>query len=95
MYSPVLEHVYDYSRALVELRRRTRRHVVLYPPNEPYFQNSNRFARWSGMCSEPGPVNYWIRRQFARLMKSHSRLLDHGPMHIGHQMVLVDLLPDN
>ena len=42
--SEVLEHVEDWHRAIAELKRVARRHVIITVPHEPYFRVLNDLA---------------------------------------------------
>lgn len=69
----VLEHVPDPERALREIARVCRGHVVLSVPREPIWRIGNmargRYLRQLG--DTPGHVNHWSARSFRRLVDRH------------------------
>ncbi len=67
----VLEHLDAPAKALVELCRVARRHLVLSVPREPLWRALN-FARGkyvTGLGNTPGHLNHWSRRQFTAFVE--------------------------
>ncbi len=69
--SEVLEHVRDPDRAMAELCRVARRHVVVTVPREPYFHWLNALGRRLGLDDDPGHVNFWTHAGFASFVRRH------------------------
>jgi ubiquinone/menaquinone biosynthesis C-methylase UbiE len=66
----VLEHVSDPDRALAEMARVARRHLLVSVPHEPLWRalNMARGAYLSALGNTPGHLNHWTRRAFVRLL---------------------------
>ncbi len=73
-----LEHMADPERALSEMARVARRHLLLSVPREPLWRvlNVARGAYLSQLGDTPGHVNHWSRRGFERLLGAHGRLVE-------------------
>jgi SAM-dependent methyltransferase len=69
--SEVLEHLDKPERALEELKRVSREHVLITVPLEPYFQWLNNLGRLVGIGDDIGHVNFWKRQDFDELMAGH------------------------
>ncbi len=74
----VLEHVGHPEQALHELRRVTRRYVLLSVPNEPFWRIGNmaRGAYWSDWGNSPEHINHWSVWGFKKFVSSQFRVLD-------------------
>ena len=72
-----LEHIPDPDRALSELTRVARRHLLVSVPREPLWRvlNVARGAYVSRLGNTPGHVNHWSRRGFERLLAPHGELV--------------------
>jgi ubiquinone/menaquinone biosynthesis C-methylase UbiE len=72
----VLEHVEDPERALGEMARVARRHVLLSVPREPLWRLANlaRGAYVRDLGNTPGHVHHWSRRGIADLAARHGRI---------------------
>jgi 2-polyprenyl-3-methyl-5-hydroxy-6-metoxy-1,4-benzoquinol methylase len=62
--SEVLEHLDDPMAALAELKRVSRRHVLITIPREPIFQFLNDVGKTLRLCGDPGHVNFWTKQDF-------------------------------
>ena len=72
-----LEHVDDPDRALEELARVARRHLLVSVPREPAWRALNlaRGAYVSQLGNTPGHVNHWSRRGLKRLLSPYGDLV--------------------
>jgi 2-polyprenyl-3-methyl-5-hydroxy-6-metoxy-1,4-benzoquinol methylase len=66
----VLEHVSDPERALAEMARVARQHLLVSVPHEPLWRvlNVARGAYLRELGNTPGHVNHWNRRGFVNLL---------------------------
>ncbi|HEY2650286.1 MAG TPA: class I SAM-dependent methyltransferase [Solirubrobacteraceae bacterium] len=73
-----LEHIADPDRALSELARVARRHLLVSVPREPLWRGLNvaRGAHVSRLGNTPGHVNHWSRRGLERLLAAHGELVE-------------------
>jgi SAM-dependent methyltransferase len=69
--SEVLEHLAKPDAALAELARLSRRAVLISVPREPWFRMLAALAIWLKLGSDPGHVQFWSGRGFARLLLRH------------------------
>ena len=69
--SEVLEHLDDPNRAVGELKRVARKHVVITVPHEPYFQWLNNLGKLAGVATDPGHVNFWTKNTFQAFIRVH------------------------
>lgn len=68
--SEVLEHLEDPDRALEELKRVSKKYVLLSVPSEPWFRGLN-FARgkhWKRLGNHPEHINTWTKSSFTSLV---------------------------
>jgi 2-polyprenyl-3-methyl-5-hydroxy-6-metoxy-1,4-benzoquinol methylase len=73
-----LEHVSHPERAVAELARVARRHVLASVPREPLWRMLNvaRGAYVRQLGNTPGHLNHWSRGGFARLLARHGELIE-------------------
>jgi ubiquinone/menaquinone biosynthesis C-methylase UbiE len=74
----VLEHLDNPIEALIELRRVSRKYVLLSVPNEPLF-TYQRFLRGQNMKkfgSHPEHVQHWSTKAFKRLVSEFMHVID-------------------
>lgn len=69
--SEVLEHLDEPGRAVAELRRVARSHVLMTVPREPFFKWLNDIGRWLGISPDPGHVNFWTTSTFRDFVGAH------------------------
>lgn len=62
--SEVLEHLKRPERAVEELKRVARSHVLITVPREPIFQWVNNLGQWMGICPDPGHRQFWSHKEF-------------------------------
>ncbi len=69
----VLEHLEDPQKALDELKRVTKKYLLLSVPNEPYFRLANffrgRHVRRFG--NHPEHIQHWTHNQFSGFLKKN------------------------
>lgn len=72
----VLEHLEDPERALEELARVARRHVLISTPREPVWRAMNmcRGKYLDQFGNTPGHIQHWSRRGLMRLASSRFRI---------------------
>lgn len=68
----VLEHLESPEKALSEIKRLTRRYVILSVPREPLWRTLNmaRLAYLKNLGNTPGHLQHWSRRGFKELISS-------------------------
>ena len=73
-----LEHVPDPDRALAEMARVARRHLLVSVPREPLWRALNvvRGAYVRELGNTPGHLNHWSRRGFGELVARHGEVLE-------------------
>ncbi len=69
--SEVLEHLDHPEKALAELARVARHHVLLTVPREPIFKWLNDLGRALGFSPDPGHVNFWTPKSFEHFVRAH------------------------
>ena len=69
--SEVLEHLSAPERAIAEMKRVARTHVLITVPLEPYFQALNDIAQWLGISGDPGHVQFWNHAVFQAFIETH------------------------
>jgi ubiquinone/menaquinone biosynthesis C-methylase UbiE len=74
----VLEHLDDPGRALAELRRVARRHVLISTPREPLWRALNfcRGKYWRDLGNTPGHIQHWSSRGLRRQVGGHFQVQD-------------------
>ncbi len=86
--SEVLEHLTDWERALGELKRVARHHVIVTVPREPHFKLLNDAGRALRYCEDPGHVNFWSWRAFKAVFSPHFEGVEFRRKHYIYQLVL-------
>lgn len=73
-----LEHVEDPERALREMARVARRHLLVSVPREPLWRvlNLARGAYLRQLGNTPGHLNHFSSRDLARLLADHGEVLE-------------------
>jgi 2-polyprenyl-3-methyl-5-hydroxy-6-metoxy-1,4-benzoquinol methylase len=73
-----LEHVVHPERTLAEMRRVTRRHLLVSVPREPLWRALNlaRGAYIAQLGNTPGHVNHWSRGGFGRLLSRYGDVVE-------------------
>ncbi len=79
MCTEVLEHIPTPERALAELTRVTRGHLLLSVPWEPWFRLANlaRLKNISRLGNDPEHVNHWTARGFRRFLHQYVEVIEH------------------
>jgi 2-polyprenyl-3-methyl-5-hydroxy-6-metoxy-1,4-benzoquinol methylase len=74
----VLEHVTEADRALAEMARVARRHLLVSVPHEPLWRalNMARGAYLSALGNTPGHLNHWTRGAFVRLLGRYGEVVE-------------------
>ncbi|MGH2914469.1 MAG: class I SAM-dependent methyltransferase [Solirubrobacteraceae bacterium] len=74
----VLEHVEDPDRALAEMARVARSHLLVSVPHEPLWRALNvaRGAYLKDLGNTPGHLHHWTRRSFASLLARHGEVVE-------------------
>ena len=68
-----LEHMVEAEKALTEIRRVSKRDVIVSVPQEPVWRILNfvRGAYLTDLGNTPGHVRHWSKRGIVRLLRSH------------------------
>lgn len=69
--SEVLEHLDQPGLAMRELKRVSRRHVLITVPLEPYFKFFNDLGQLVGVSYDPGHVQFWRHDGFQKFIRRH------------------------
>ena len=69
--SEVLEHLDEPVRAIEEMKRVARSHVLITVPREPYFNWLNVIGQRLGISPDPGHVNFWTKSTFQDFINVH------------------------
>ena len=74
----VLEHVQDPERAVAEMARVARRHLLVSVPREPLWRALNvaRGAYLRELGNTPGHLNHFSRRGFAAMLSRHGQVIE-------------------
>lgn len=73
-----LEHVPEPERALAEMARVARRHLLVSVPREPVWRALNlaRGAYVDQLGNTPGHIHHWSRRALTRLLAHHGQPIE-------------------
>jgi 2-polyprenyl-3-methyl-5-hydroxy-6-metoxy-1,4-benzoquinol methylase len=74
----VLEHVPDPERAVAEMARVARRHLLVSVPREPLWRALNiaRGAYLRELGNTPGHLNHFSKRSFAAMLSRHGEVVE-------------------
>jgi SAM-dependent methyltransferase len=74
----VLEHVAEPERAVAEMARVARRHLLVSVPREPLWRALNvaRGAYWRELGNTPGHVNHFSKHSFVALLSRHGQVIE-------------------
>lgn len=74
----ILEHLDDFEKALQEIKRLTRKHVLLSVPNEPLWciLNMLRGMYWSSRGNTPGHINNFSKKEFCSLVEKYFTVVE-------------------
>ena len=88
--SEVLEHLDEPERAVAELKRVARSHVLITVPREPYFKWLNDLGRLMRISPDPGHVNFWTKETFPAFVGKHFDQVEYDWVHI-YQLALAEV----
>lgn len=88
--SEVLEHLDNTERAVAELKRVARRHVLITVPREPYFKWLNDLGRSLGISPDPGHLNFWTKKTFPAFINMHFKSAVFAWKHV-YQLALAEV----
>lgn len=89
--SEVLEHLDEPLKALQELKRVSRKHVLITVPREPYFKWLNDLGQLLGTSPDPGHVNFWTKETFEDFITTHFSSADFARRHVIYQLALAEI----
>lgn len=69
----VLEHIKDYKKVLVNIKKIKAKNIIISVPNEPWFRLCNllRFTYIKRLGNTPGHVNNFTKRNFKKILKEN------------------------
>ncbi len=72
----VLEHVSDYIGFIKELKRVSRKYVIITVPNEPYFRLANFFRgrHLKTLGNVPDHLNHFSKNSIVRILKKYFKI---------------------
>lgn len=87
----VLEHVENYKKALKELKRISRKYILVSVPSEPIWRilNMARGKYWKAFGNTPGHINHWNIFSFEKLVRSDKLVILGKKYHFPWQMMLL------
>ena len=88
--SEVLEHLDDPARAVHELKRVARSHVLITVPREPYFKWLNDLGRLLRISPDPGHVNFWTKETFPAFIGEYFERVEYDWVHV-YQLALAEV----
>lgn len=87
----VLEHVKNYNKSLKELKRISKKYILISVPNEPIWRmlNMTRGKYWKTLGNTPGHINHWNIFSFDKLVKSEKLVILGKKYPLPWQMMLL------
>jgi 2-polyprenyl-3-methyl-5-hydroxy-6-metoxy-1,4-benzoquinol methylase len=72
----VLEHVPNYMGLIKELKRVSKKYVLITVPNEPYFRIANflRLKYFKSLGNSPGHINHFTKRKIVEILKKQFKI---------------------
>lgn len=69
----ILEHLEEPKKAIEELKRVSKKYVIVSVPNGPYFRMANmlRLKYLSRFGNTPGHIQNWTKKGFSNLLSGH------------------------
>jgi len=92
MCTEVLEHLEDPEAAIVELRRISKKYVLISVPFEPWFRIMNflRGKYLNTWGNHPEHINWWGKKGFKKLVSKHLKIR-HYTISLPWQIVLCEI----
>lgn len=87
----VLEHVKNYRKALNELRRISRKYILISVPNEPIWRilNMTRGKYLFDLGNTPGHLNHWSKSNFIKFIEKEGLVIIDKKYPFPWQMILM------
>jgi 2-polyprenyl-3-methyl-5-hydroxy-6-metoxy-1,4-benzoquinol methylase len=69
----VFEHLSHPDRAIEEVKKMTKKYILISVPHEPYFRMANimRLKYLNDAGNTPGHINHWSKKQLKQFLVSH------------------------
>ena len=87
-----LEHLDEPLKALQELKRVSRKYVIVSVPREPIWRilNMARFKYLKNLGNTPGHINHWSHRSFKKFLSQEAKIIE-AKKPLPWNMVLLDV----